>query len=475
MLFKKTISSFQGSQAASKLKSIYGHDNILIEGQIKRYLKALSEFQRIYGDGETIVARAPGRVNLIGEHTDYNHGYVLPVAIDRDIIMIARKRNDEEVKLADVEKGKFGDRSFTINDDIPMKEIGDWANYVQAAAQALRRKHKIKMGMDALVDGSPPHGLPVAAGLSSSSALVVASTLILAEINGVEMERDQMALFCGKAEWYVGTAGGIMDQFISLLGQRNHALFLDCRPTVERGTSQMEKFNMENVPLPEGYKVVICDTRVAREKTKSEYNIRVAECKIGVEFFKEKYPNITHLRDISGSSLGLSKDRLRRLIDKVLPEEVTREDFERRNTTPETHSEIFGRHQAPPGYRYKVRRRCRHVITENERALESVKLLKGGDVPAFGALMNEAHVSARDDYEVSCPELESMVNALRSIDGVVGARLTGAGWGGCAVALVREDSTSRLLEVVPRRYQTETGITPNVFVCNSAAGAGVLM
>ena len=474
MLIEDAIQGLQNYEIVSKLKSIYADDDLSIENQIKRYTKALIEFQRIYGDGEVIVARAPGRVNLIGEHTDYNDGYVLPVAVDRDIIMIARGRSDEEVNLADAEQDQFGSRSFTIKDNIPRGETGDWGNYVQAAAQALRRKFNIKIGMDALVDGSPPHGLPVAAGLSSSSALVVVSTLMLAKINVIEMQRDEMALLCGQAEWYVGTAGGVMDQFISLLGQSDHALFLDCRPEIETGIFLRKSFKMENVPLPKGYKIVICDTQVTSEKTVSEFNLRVAECKMGVQFFKEHYPDITHLRDVSGEKFRLSKDRLNSLMDEILPEEITREDFEKRNIDAGVHNDIFGRHQAPTGYKYKVRRRCRHVINENQRVLKGVKLLKGGKPEKFGELMNQAHSSARDDYDISCAELESMVNALRSVDGVVGARLTGAGWGGCAVALVVEDGIDRLLEGVPQRYRAETGIKPNIFVCNSAPGAGMV-
>nr|HID13614.1 hypothetical protein [Anaerolineae bacterium] len=217
------------------LERIYGE---AAEAQQARYSAALTTFTRIYGPGPVHVFRAPGRVNLIGEHTDYNHGFVLPVALDRDVLLLARPRPDEVVRLHNVEPA-FPPHTFTIGPTIPAASRGDWSNYIRGAAQMVARHAPPAppvyggasvRGMDALVAGAPPHGVPRGAGVSSSSALLVVAALALAHLNNWRPDPVSFARLCSEAEWYVGTRGGIMDQFIAMLARPGHALFLDCRP-----------------------------------------------------------------------------------------------------------------------------------------------------------------------------------------------------------------------------------------------------
>jgi len=450
------------------LREVYGHDEALLRGQLARYEGALAEFARRFGAGRASVFRAPGRVNLIGEHTDYNQGYVLPMALDRDIVLLARPRGDDVVVVENVEE-RFAPRSFRLGGDIPPGEIGDWGNYVKGAAQALWRAYGPGLrGMEALVVGEAPFGVPRGAGLSSSSALTVVAAVALAELNGLDIPPASLAKLCSEAERYVGTRGGIMDHFIALLARRGHALFLDCRP-------RDGAFPTEHVPLPEGYKIVIADSGVRRENTRSEFNLRVAEDKIGVELLRSRFPGITHLRDVSPSALGLTMEELEAVLEEVLPERATEEELVALGVERGWLEELRRDHRLPQGIEYRVRRRCRHVITENERVLASLRALREGDAMAFGRLMNEAHASLRDDYEASCPEVDCLARIALEAPGTLGARLTGAGWGGCIVALVEEGRVEGFRHRVVEGYRAQTGLEAEVFICHSAAGAGQVL
>ena len=449
------------------LREVYGCDEALLRGQLARYEGALAEFGRRFGTGRVSIFRAPGRVNLIGEHTDYNQGYVLPVALDRDIILLARPRRDDVVVVENVE-GDFAPRSFRLGGDIPPGEIGDWGNYVKGAAQALWRAYGPGLrGMEALVVGEAPFGVPRGAGLSSSSALTVVAAVALAELNGLDIPPASLAKLCSEAEWYVGTRGGIMDHFIALLARRGHALFLDCRP-------RDGAFPTEHVPLPKGYKIVIADSGVRRENTRSEFNLRVAEDKIGVELLRSRFPGITHLRDVSPSALGLTMEELEAILEEVLPERATEEELMALGVERRWLEELRRDHRLPQGIEYRVRRRCRHVITENERVLASLRALRRGDAAAFGRLMNEAHASLRDDYGVSCPELEALVDAANEVEGCYGSRLTGAGFGGCIVSLVAADAVVELERHVTQRYRAQTGREATVIACATEDGVGLI-
>jgi len=436
------------------LEETYGGDARLLAAQVERYRGALAAFASRYGPGKVTVFRAPGRVNLIGEHTDYHHGYVLPAALDKDVLFLARPRPDAVVRLANIEP-EFEDRAFAISPDVPSRPVGDWANYVQGAAQLLEREcGPGLLGMDVLVDGAPPWGVPRGAGVSSSSALTVAAGVALADLNGVDRQGAVLAERCSRAEWYVGTRGGVMDHFASLLSRRGHALFLDCCPGPDG-------YTYEHVPLPLGYAVMVVDSGVRHHNTGPYYNQRVAEGRIGVHLLRARYPGITHLRDVSDLPwAGL---------EPLLPERVDAADLPALGIDL---ARLLEGGVLPQGTEYWVRRRCRHVVTENQRVLRAVAAMRAGDTLALGRLMDEAHASARDDYEISVPEIEALVEVARAQPGTLGARLTGAGWGGCIVALVEQEAAAAFGPAVVEAYGRRTGRAARVFHCVPGPGAG---
>ena len=439
------------------LRRIYGDDPHLLAEQEARYARGLAAFAARYGPGEVSVFHAPGRVNLIGEHTDYNHGYVLPMALDKDVLLYARPRADATARLANLEPD-FAPREFVISGEIAHQPVGDWANYAQGPAQLLAQEYGPGLrGFDALVDGAPPHGVPRGAGLSSSSALTVAAATALVAINGLPLSGAALADACGRAEWYVGTRGGIMDQFISILARRGHALFLDCRP------SPQGEYTLRHVPIPAGYAVMVVDSGARHRNTGPHFNRRVAEGRIGVRLLRARWPEITHLRDVEGLPWAE--------VEPLLPEAIHADELRARGIDPDT---ILDQGVSAQTDTYFVRRRCRHVVSENRRVLASIQALEAGDMAAFGALLAEAHASARDDYEISIPEIEALREAALAAPGCVGARLTGAGWGGCIVALVRADQAAAFAPAVAAAYRAAAGLGARVFACHSAAGAGLV-
>ncbi len=381
-----------------------------------------AKFSDLYGSAPQFVVRAPGRVNLIGEHTDYNEGFVFPAALDFEMRIAGSSRADRQVRAYVLNDG-VGAHSTTFSLDVPTKSTdAAWSNYLRSVAAALMRAgHKLS-GMNVVVHGT----VPIGSGLSSSAAIEMSSSLAFEAASGFTLEPITRALLGQEAEWdpaFIGVKCGIMDQFISALGRRAHALFIDTR-----------MLEYEAVPLPEhGTAILISNTNVRHELAgdDSAYNTRRSECEQAVKLLKPVLPNIKALRD------------------------VTVEMFKAHATLlPEI-----------------VRRRARHVITENDRVLESVSALKSGEVARFGELMNASHDSLRDDYEVSCCELDVMVKAARSIPGVFGSRMTGAGFGGCTVSLVNEGAVERFRSEVGRQYKAATGIDPTFYVCRASDGA----
>ena len=434
---------------SATLQVIYGEETA---AQARRYEAALETFTAAYGAGEVFIFRAPGRVNLIGEHTDYNHGYVLPVALDKDALLLARSRSDGTVRLRNVE-ADYPPLSFAISREITPGPPGDWGNYAKGAAQELARQlGRDLRGLDGLVASQPPYGVPRGVGLSSSSALTVVAAVALAHLNGWHPEDVTLARLCSEAEWYVGTRGGVMDQFIALCGQRGHALFLDCRPDTAG------RYAMEHIPLPQGYRLLIADSGVRHRNVRGAFNQRVAACRAGVRLLQAHFPGVTHLRDVQDVPWAE--------LAAKLPEETTAGELRERGIDLE---DVPGLDLNAP---LKVRARCRHVWTENRRVQAAVAAMRAGDVATLGDLLNQGHASARDDYEISCPELEVLVQAAREVGGVVGARLTGAGWGGCIVALVHDDSVPAFEAHVSSRYQAQTGRTTAIFACRASPGAG---
>jgi galactokinase len=444
--------------AAPALGRVYGHDSPLLDEQAARYQRGMREFLARFGSGPVTIYRSPGRVNLIGEHTDYNHGFVLPVALDRDVLVYTRRRDDTRVRMQNIEPD-FAAVEFALSHEIARRPTGHWANYAQGPAQMLERECGPGLhGMDALVDGAPPYGVPRGAGLSSSSALTVAAAVALAGVNDIALPGPTLAELCGRAEWYVGTRGGVMDQFIAVLAGQGQALFLDCRPR-----NPDNAYTYRHVSLPSGYAVVVVDSGVRHQNTGPHFNVRVAEGRIGVRLLQAHYPGITHLRDVQDTPWAA--------IEPLLPEEISDERLREMGIDPTT---ILDGGITPDTHVYHVRRRCRHVLSENRRVLDTVAALETGDMAHAGELLRQAHISARDDYDISTPEIEALISIADETPGVVGARLTGAGWGGCIVALVRQDAVHDVAATIPALYNRRTGRDASLLVCRSAAGAGAV-
>ena len=454
--------NFSVSQPGRNLQTLYGNDRDVLNAQIQRYLKIIQTYKTLYNEEDVIIARAPGRVDLMGAHTDYHQGCVLPMALDTDTVIVAGRRHDRNVLLRNTDV-KFSPREFVLEQEIPRSEQGDWANYVKAAAQAFVRSSGLDQlsGMNVVVDGRPPFGVPLAAGLSSSSALLIATAVALREIHAIPMEPKQFARFCGEAEWYVGTRGGFMDHFTSILSQNGHALFLDCRPVKIAG---QETFITENIPLPNGYDVAICNTNVTKEKSaSSEYNTRVLETKIGVELLKPHFPQARYLRDIPPQTP----------LQQLLPVKISPHELHTL-LTQEKYEELFQDQTLSVSHELKILPRCQHVLSENARVLKGCEFLKSGDMGAFGELMATSYQSIRDDFEASCPELDQMLESILRFPGTLGARIAGAGWGGCAVALVESSTASEFQAQIAREYYQKTGIRADIFLCHPGQGAGIL-
>ncbi len=363
------------------------------------------------------VVRAPGRVNLIGEHTDYNDGFVLPMDIERDVMVAFAPRPDRQVVLHSLD---FGEESAFSLDDIRKDEEHTWSNYARGVAKELEAAGLRLRGLDAVVQGN----IPIGAGLSSSAAFEVAMALTFLAAADLNMDRVQVALIAQRAEnLFVGMQCGIMDQFVSALGQAGHALFIDCRDLSYRA-----------VPMPQGACVVICDTMTRRGLVGSAYNERRQQCEEAVRILASVLPGIKALRDVTLEDLAH--------YGGLLPE--------------------------------IVRKRAAHVVSENARVVQAVQALEAGQGELFGRLMDESHVSLRDDFQVSSKELDLMVSLARQVPGCLGARMTGAGFGGATVNLVREEAVPAFVEAVAAGYERATGLKPEITVSRAAAGAGVL-
>jgi galactokinase len=362
------------------------------------------------------ISSAPGRVNLIGEHTDYNDGFVLPCAIGFRTYVAVHAREDHKLVMCSEEfSGQF---EFDVN-ALPAAHQGIWCDYPVGVAVALRNKGFPLLGANVMVQGEVPLG----AGLSSSAALEVASALAFLALSGGSLPLPQVAQLCQRAEnEFVGARVGIMDQFVACLGKAGHALMLDCRSLA-----------YQFVPIPPGVSIVICNTMVRHKLAGGEYNVRRAECEEGVRLLAKRIPGIAALRDVSVAQL-----------------EKYRGDL------PE-----------------KIYQRCEHVVWENQRVLESSKALATGDLIAVGEYMAASHRSLRDLYQVSCVELDLMVESAQGLPGFFGGRMTGGGFGGCTVNLVNTPDAEAFAERIAARYQEHTGIHPDVFVSAASDGASV--
>jgi galactokinase len=379
-------------------------------------LSTIAERFRTRFNGVPRVYRAPGRVNLIGEHTDYNDGFAMPAAIEFYCWVAIGPRDDRRLSVYSEEFSASLEADLSVANS-PTKS---WSDYPIGVALELEKAGFPLRGANLLIESEVPMG----AGLSSSAAIEVATALALAEHSGAWPDRLQLARLCQRAEnEYVGARVGIMDQFVSLHGQKDHALLLDCR-----------SLTFESLAIPDSVKLVISNTMVKHELASSEYNRRRADCEEAVRRLSAVLPGIRALRDVSLDQLEQHRDVLSDVIYK----------------------------------------RALHIVTENARVLDSGQALRTGDIERFGRRMAESHRSLRDLYEVSCRELDLMVDLAYQLKGVFGARMTGGGFGGATINLVDARHAGEFKEKLAKSYQKETGLMPQIYICKPAEGAGPL-
>lgn len=368
-------------------------------------------FASYFNSESEIIVRAPGRVNLIGEHTDYNDGFVLPMAIDHAVWLALRPRDDRTVRLFSLDLET--EAAFELDS---LTKGSDWIEYPKSIAYELMKAGYELRGFDAVMTGDVPRG----AGLSSSAAVELAVARAFAAVSGIEWDAPKMAKLSQKAEnEWVGVNCGIMDQMASAACKEGHALFLDCR-----------SLEIQHAPLPQGVSIVILDTSTRRGLVGSAYNERRSQCEEAARWF-----GVKALRDVSVEEFNKSsKNGLNELAEK----------------------------------------RARHIITENARVLEAMEVMKAGNVKRLGELFNASHDSLRDDFEVTNDALNIMVDCAREQASCYGARMTGAGFGGCAVALVKEENAAEFVTAVSEAYRQRSSMEAAVYVCKPSEGASLI-
>jgi galactokinase len=375
-------------------------------------LQLLDKFRARFGTPAAIY-RAPGRVNVIGEHTDYNDGFVLPAAIEFHCWVAAAPRGDKKLVIHSENFNETVEASLA---SISPAGKSHWSNYPLGVAWTLQSAGRHLSGANLFISGDVPLG----AGLSSSAAIEVAVGFALLRQSGCTVNRTELAQLCQKAEnEFVGARCGIMDQFIACHGKASFALLLDCR-----------SLDFQAAQLPPGVQLVICNTMVKHELASSEYNRRRAECEEGVRALRMVLPEIRALRDVTLPQL-------------------------------ENHGSLLNP---------KVYSRCRHVVTENNRTQEAIRALYSDNLSGFGRLMRDSHRSLRGDYEVSCKELDLMVKIASAQPGVIGARMTGGGFGGCTINLVESSGVDAFKQNVAAEYLAKTGLQPEIYVSPAADG-----
>ena len=369
-------------------------------------------FEQLFG-GPSRLYRAPGRVNLIGEHTDYNQGFVMPAAIDLYCWVAIAARSDRRLEI---HSSEFGDTVSVDLNDTALSRRSDWSDYVVGTALALQNSGFELCGANIVVRGQ----VPIGSGLSSSAAIEVSTGYALLDVSKARIDLKRLAIICRQAEnEFVGARVGIMDQFISAHGRAGHALLLDCRSLESKA-----------LPIPSGVLLGVCNTGVKHQHAAGEYNVRRAQCEEGVRRLSSVLPGIQSLRDVTRFELQQHKS--------LLPEVIYR--------------------------------RCRHVVTENERVQHAAEALLNGDLRALGALMADSHRSMRDDYEISCSELDTMVEIASAQQGVIGSRMTGGGFGGCTINLIHADAAESFRLLVAAEYEKRTHIRPDIYIVSASDG-----
>ncbi|MCW7555991.1 galactokinase [Endozoicomonas gorgoniicola] len=381
--------------------------------EMKQQLIAL--FEKTFGEQPELFFQAPGRVNLIGEHTDYNDGFVLPCAIDYQAIIAATPRDDQKVVVT---AAAFDGQTTEFELALPVEPSEDatWSNYVRGVATALLERGLTLKGANMAIIGNVPQG----AGLSSSACLEVCTGLALTRMSGHDISLKDLALIGQEAEnKYVGVNCGIMDQMVSARGEEGHAMLLDCR-----------SLDTRSIAIPQGAAVVIINSNKKRGLVDSEYNTRRQQCEAVAKHF-----DVKALRDITVEMLEARKDEL----DEV------------------------------------AYRRARHVVTEDVRTLEAAEVMPQGNLKRMGELMAASHISMRDDFEITVPEIDTIVDIVKDVIGAEGGvRMTGGGFGGCVVALAPESKVEAIRQAIDNQYKTATGLVADIYVCKASQGASVL-
>ena len=360
------------------------------------------------------IFRAPGRVNLIGEHTDYNDGFVMPAAVGFSTYVAIAKRPDRKLLIYSQE---FPEHVEIDLDHLPDTRTRKWYDYALGVARILQQRGHILPAVNVLVHGK----VPIGAGLSSSAALEVAFARAITSVGEIVIPLPEIAQLCRQAEnEFVGARVGIMDPFVSCMAKEGQALLLDCR-----------SLDFQFVPIPPGIRLVVCNTMVKHDLATGAYNTRREECEQATRYFAGKNPEVHALRDVSFEMLERYANDL------------------------------------PP----LIRKRCTHVIRENQRTIDLSRALADADWTRVAQLMGESHQSLRDLYEVSCRELDIMVNAAEGLPGFLGGRMTGGGFGGCTINLVRENEADQFAAEVADLYRTATGIVPQIYLCDAGDGS----
>lgn len=371
-------------------------------------------FQQQFGYSPELTIQAPGRVNLIGEHTDYNDGFVLPCAIDYLTVISCAKRSDRQIRVIAADYHNQQD-IFSLDQKIELHPEYMWANYVRGVILFLQQREPEFGGADLVISGNVPQG----AGLSSSASLEVAVGKTIQALYQLDIDHVALALNGQQAEnQFVGCNCGIMDQLISALGRKDHALLIDCRSLETKAVS-----------VPKDMAVIIVNSNVKRGLVDSEYNTRRRQCETAAAFF-----GVPALRDVTLEQLERAKQQLDPMVFK----------------------------------------RARHVITENTRTLAAADALAAGDLPLLGRLMAESHASMRDDFEITVPAIDTLVYIIKQVIGERGGvRMTGGGFGGCVVALAPQSLVDEIRQAVSRHYQEQTGMTESFYLCKASGGTGI--
>ncbi len=375
------------------------------------------EFFKLYGNrkDEPVVFFSPGRVNLIGEHTDYNNGFVFPCALNYGTYLLVRTRKDKRLLLNTL---NFEFTASLSIDNIEKDSEGRWVNYPLGVIAGFIKRGISPGGMEMLFYGDIPNG----AGLSSSASIEMATAIAVNQLSGDKLTVLDLIKLSQEAEnTFVGMNCGIMDQFAVGMGRKDKAILLNC-----------DNLDYEEVPFVlDDYRLIICNTNKRRGLTDSKYNERRSECEQAVSYLNKKI-NIRHLSELNIDDL--------QLLDELIPDNI-------------------------------IRKRARHVISENYRVLQAVDVLKKGDITSFGRLMNESHASLRDDYEVTGKELDILSDEARKINGTAGSRMTGAGFGGCTVSIIRKEETDLFIERLGKAYNEATGLTADFYLPTIEGGA----